>query len=492
MNKNESIDLKSQNSTRWSLLTEVAAKLIAPIVNMILARLLTPEAFGVIASVNMIVSFADVFTDAGFQKYLIQHDFKDKKDFYEHMDVAFWANLAISVAGWLIIFIFSDQLATLVGNPGLGRVVCVAALSLPFTTFSSTQIAQYRKKFDFKTLFYVRITAACVPLVVTVPIAFIIRSYWALIIGTLASNLTNAVLLTARSEWKPSLHFKFSQLKEMFSYSWWILIESIAVWMTAYLDTFIVGQFLSQTEVGLYKTGMSTVNQIVSLVSVSISNPMFSSLSALQDDDNEFCNMFYKYIRAVGTLMIPLSVGILIYNELVTGILLGSQWTSISKFVGFWGFANGITLIWGSYCNQVYNAKGKPKLSVLTSFLQLIVLIPTIIIGCQISFEALCFLRCIVRFELILVQAVLMKFVMHMHPSKYFIQSIPSLVCTVVMALAGVLLKSISNNMVWQLASVVLCIVVYFVLYMLLFGKQLKESFETLGLDIKLKRIKRS
>lgn len=485
MDKKESIELRSQSSTRWSLLTEIGAKLIAPIVNMILARLLTPEAFGVIASVNMIVSFADVFTDAGFQKYLIQHDFKNKKDFYQHMDVAFWSNLAISAMGWLIIFAFSDQLADLVGNPGLGNVVWMAALSLPLTSFSSTQIAQYRKKFDFKTLFYVRIIAACVPLVVTVPIAFAIRSYWALIIGTLASNMTNAVILTVRSDWKPSFHFEFSQLKEMFSYSWWILIESISVWMTAYIGTFIVGQFLTQTEVGLYKTGMSTVNQIITLVSVSISNPMFSALSALKDNDEEFCNIFYKYIRSVGTLMIPLAVGMLLYNKLITSILLGAQWTSISGFVGFWGFANALTLIWGSYCNLVFNAKGKPQLSVLSSFLQLIVLIPTIIIGCQISFETLCFLRCLVRFEMIPVQALLIKFVMHMHPSKYFTQAVPSIICTAIMACVAILLKSISENLLWQIISIVICIGVYFTAHFILFSKQLIESFATLGLKFK-------
>ncbi len=485
MGTNKSIEQKSQSATLWSLLTEIGAKLISPIVNMILARILTPEAFGVIASVNMIVSFADVFTDAGFQKYLIQHDFKNEKELYQYMDVAFWSNLAVSVMGWLIIFFFSDQLASLVGNSGLGKVVWMAALSLPLTSFSSTQIAQYRKKFDFKTLFYVRIIAACVPLVVTVPVAFATRSYWALIIGTLASNMTNAVFLSVRSDWQPRFHFDFRQLKEMFAYSWWILIESIMVWMTANIGTFIVGQFLMQTEVGLYKTGMSTVNQIITLVSVSISNPMFSTLSAVKDNNKKFCDIFYRYIRAVGVLMIPLAVGMILYNELVTSILLGSQWTSISGFVGFWGFANALTLIWGSYCTLVFNAKGKPQLSVLSSLLQLIVLIPTIIIGCKINFETLCFLRCLVRFEMIPVQAMLMRFAMHMHPSKYFIQAVPSIICTAIMACVGILLKGISGNMLWQVVSVVICIAVYFTVYIIFFRKQLIESIETLGLKFR-------
>lgn len=80
---NKGISKKIANATKWSTLTEFAAKIIIPVTNMILARLLTPEAFGVIATVTIIISFADMLTDSGFQKYLIQHEFKDKKRKYK-------------------------------------------------------------------------------------------------------------------------------------------------------------------------------------------------------------------------------------------------------------------------------------------------------------------------------------------------------------------------------------------------------------------------
>jgi hypothetical protein len=72
---------KVVNATKWSLVTEIFAKLISPFTNMILARLLVPEAFGAVATITMIITFADVFTDAGFQKYIVQHEFKDEEDF---------------------------------------------------------------------------------------------------------------------------------------------------------------------------------------------------------------------------------------------------------------------------------------------------------------------------------------------------------------------------------------------------------------------------
>ena len=194
------------NATRWSTITEIVAKLVSPITSMILARLLTPEAFGVIATINMVISFADMFTDAGFQKFLIQHQFKDEQELNQNTTVAFWTNLIISLIGWLIIAIFSENIAELVGNPGLGNVIVIAAVSLPLTSFSSIQMSRYKRNFDFKTLFYVRIVGVCVPIFVTVPLAFVTRSFWALVIGTIVGNLVNAIILTARSEWKPSFN----------------------------------------------------------------------------------------------------------------------------------------------------------------------------------------------------------------------------------------------------------------------------------------------
>ncbi len=479
---------KTQNATKWSSITEICAKLITPVTNMILARLLTPEAFGVIATVNMVVSFADMFSDAGFQKYLIQHDFKNKDEYFKSTTVAFWTNLLISVIAWFIIFLFSDNIATLVGNPGLGKVIWIAALSLPLTSFSSIQTSHYRKTFDFKKLFYVRIISACVPLVVTVPIAFATRSYWALVIGTICSNLVNAVLLTIWSVWKPTFYYNLKMLKEMFAYSWWILLESFVVWLTSYIGTFIVGIYLTQAEVGYYKTGMSTVNQITSLITAATSAPLFSALSRLKDNDDEFKKLYFRYIRAIGILIIPLGIGIYIYRHLVTMILLGSQWKEIEDFIGLWGLMSSVSMIWGTYCDGVYNAKGKPQLSVFSQILHLIVLVPVIIIGCNIGFESLCTMRSLARLELVLVQFVIMWFAMRISPAETIKQSLPSLLCAFVMAIAGSIMLRISSNMVWQIVSVGICIVIYFVLYSLLFKEKMMEAIVTVGIKLPVRQ----
>ena len=345
------INQKTARATRWSTITEIVSKLVSPIVNMILARLLTPEAFGVVATVTMVTSFTEIFADAGFQKYLVQHDFKDDDDLTNSTNVAFWTNLTISLVLWGIICGFSESIAGLVGNAGLGNVIIIAALSLPLTGLSSIQMARFKRDFNFKSLFFVRLVSISAPFFVTLPIAFATRSYWALICGTLATNLLNAIFLSIFSKWKPRFYFNFAKLKEMFSYSWWILLESITTWLSSNIGTFIVGLVLSDYYLGLYKTSMTTVNQITTLITAATSMPLFAALSRLKDDKENLFLTYRQYVQAIALLVVPLGVGIWLYRDFVTFVLLGEQWTEAADFVGLWGLTSSISLVLGTYCD---------------------------------------------------------------------------------------------------------------------------------------------
>lgn len=481
---NSDVTQKTAIATRWSTITEIVAKLVAPVTSMILARLLTPEAFGVIATINMVISFADMFTDAGFQKFLIQHEFKDGVELDEDTTVAFWTNLIISLAGWLIIGIFSESIAEMVGNPGLGNVITVAAVSLPLTSFSSIQMARYRRKFDFKTLFYVRLIGVCIPLFVTVPIAYITRSFWALVIGTIAGNLANAIVLTIRSDWKPSFYYSFEKLKRMFMFSWWILLESISVWLTSYIGTFIVGANLSTYYLGIYKTSMTTTNQIISLITTATSAPLFTALSKLQNDESEFENVYFKYIQAISVMVVPLGIGMFLYRDLVTEILLGSQWVEAANFIGLWALMSSVCLIWGTYCSGVYNAKGKPIFSFLAQILHLLVLVPVLMISSKKSFEVLYISRSLVRLEFVFVQFVILKCFFKISPMELIKKTIPAFVGSILMALSAILLQSVSSTLIWQIISIIMCMMIYFVSMKFIYRNLLNEAFKILGFDI--------
>ena len=140
---------KVVSATKWSAMAEVISKLVGPITSMVLARVLTPEAFGVVTTLTMIIAFAEIFTDAGFQRYIIQHEFMDEDDLEKSTNVAFWSNFTMSLLFWGLIALFADPLASLVGNPGLGNVLIVACVSIPLQAFSSIQMAVFKRSLDF-------------------------------------------------------------------------------------------------------------------------------------------------------------------------------------------------------------------------------------------------------------------------------------------------------------------------------------------------------
>ena len=286
------IDAQVKNATKWSAITEITAKLVTPVTSMVLARLLTPEAYGIIATLSMIIVFAEIFTDAGFQKYIIQHEFKNDEEKDQSINVAFWSNLILSVFLWIVIALFSKPLMRLVGNPGYEIPLIVVCISIPLAAFSSIQMAVYKRDFEYKTLFKIRIIGILVPLFVTMPCAFILRDYWALLIGTIASNLINAFVLTIYSKWKPRLYYSWSQFKEMFSFTFWSMLEAISNWLVTYFDVFVIGTILSQYYLGLYKTGSGLVTQVFSLVTATTSNILFASLSRSQNNSEEFKKLF--------------------------------------------------------------------------------------------------------------------------------------------------------------------------------------------------------
>ena len=461
--------INSQNSkvvtaTKWATIGEMAAKLVTPITSMVLARLLTPEAFGVVTTLMMIISFAEIFTDAGFHKYLVQHEFSNDTDRDESTNVAFWSNLVMSLLIWGVIVIFSSTLAALVGSPGLGHVLAVACVSIPLAAFSSIQMALFRRNLDFKTLARVRIISALIPLFVTVPLAFWMRSYWALVIGIIVVNLVNAALLTFYSKWRPRWFYSFAKLKEMFSFTIWSMFEAVSIWLTSYVDVFIVGTMLSQYYLGLYKTSSTLVGQIMGLITAITTPVLFSALSRLQNDEKEFQRLFFRFQKLVGLLLMPLGMMLFLFSDFATELILGTQWSEASGFVGLWGLTSAITIVFSHYSSEVFRAKGKPRLSVLAQVLHIIVLWPTVLITVRYGFETLYVARSLVRLEGIAVNLCIMGWIVKMPVEKMFANILPS--CLAAFCMLVVLLLPSTDSLLINIMNVMLAAIIYFAILM--------------------------
>lgn len=464
---NNNLSKKVINAAKWSSITEILVKIITPITTMILARIIAPEEFGVVATVTMIISFVDMFTDAGFQKYLVQHEFKDEEEKNKTANVAFLTNLAISILLWGIIGLFSEEIAFLVGNPGLGMVITIACVQLPLTAFSSIQMALYRREFDFKTLFMVRIVSIFIPFVITIPLAFLGFSYWSLIIGTICMQLSNAVILTIKSKWKPGWFYSFTILKKMFSFSIWSLVEAIAIWLTSWVDAFIIGSLLSEYYLGIYKTSTTMVNSLMSLITAATVPILFSALSRLQNDTEQFNRTFFYMQRIVAMFIFPLGVGVWLFSDMATQILLGGQWNEASEIIGIWALTSVIMIVFGHYSSEVYRAKGRPKLSFLAQVLHLVVLIPACLISAKYGFWALVFTRSLIRMQFVAVHFIIMKFAIGISILGILKNVLVFGISAIIMGIVGFYVQEVLDGFIWDLVSIIICIVIYFLILMI-------------------------
>ena len=143
-----------------------------------------PYSIGILATIMMVISFAEMLADAGFQKFLVQYEFESEEAKQKSVSVAFISNIVLAIVIVELLFIVCrDELASLVGNEGLGIPLAVMGAMLPLSAFSSIQMAMYRRNFNFKFLLSIRMITIITPLFVSIPMALAGFDYWSLIAG---------------------------------------------------------------------------------------------------------------------------------------------------------------------------------------------------------------------------------------------------------------------------------------------------------------------
>jgi O-antigen/teichoic acid export membrane protein len=429
---------------------------------MILARLLAPEAFGAVAIITVVVSFVELFTDAGFQKYLIQHDFKIEDDLNNNFNVAFISNFFLSILFCSLIIVFRDWIAKSLGNDELGMAIAVSCISIPISALSSIQTALFRRDFDFKTLFVVRIVNLVATLLITIPLAIIYRSYWAIIFGVLASKLINAVYLSLKSNWKPSLYYNLKILYQMLSFTSWSILESVFIWMSGYIGIIIVGMRLEAFYLGLYQTSITLVGQILTIGVSAITPVLFSTLSRLRDDENEFKRMFLFFQGIVAVLIIPFGFILFSYQKFVTLFFLGNQWVEAGGFVGLLGLTTCFVVIYSHLNSEVFRAKGKPRLSILVQLIFVLFFIPSMIMSVEYDFEVLYVTHSLLQLLMIFVSSALMYYYYRISLFDMFRSTLNKVIVGLSMFIISLFLKQVSLSFYWQLFSIVVCFVFYF------------------------------
>jgi PST family polysaccharide transporter len=239
----------------------------------------------------------------------------------------------------------------------------------------------------------------------------------------------------------------------------WILLDAVAVWLTAHIGTFIVGRQLDDYYLGLYKTSMTTINSITNIFAASIAPVMFSQLSRCQGNDAEMKKTFYTYQRLAGLLLIPMGVGMYLYRDLLCAVLLGEQWVEATEFLGIWGLISTITIVFCNFCSTYYRSKGQPKISLFAQIMFLCVLVPSLIFSVRVSFRTLCLARSFVTVFAVVLAFIIMRVFFKFKIHETIFNILPIILSTFVMVGVALGLQQLGSLIVWQFVSIFICII---------------------------------
>ena len=386
-----SIIQQSIKASIWSTFSELLAKLISPLVFLLLTRILTPEDYGIVAVATTILGFVYVITDLGANSVIIQYRNNDLDDI---LNVAFWMNLIIGGVLCVVVFILADYIANILGQDKAGIVIRVMAIQIIPYSLCSVQTTIKKKYLDFKTLFYIRIVTVGVPAIVSIPIALLGGGYWAIIWGSVTGSFFSAIVLWMKSEWRPALSFKHSQFKYLFSKSLWDSIEQLSIWIPMGLDTYLITKYLSVVDLGLYTTSRSLFSTISGLIFAPIIPVMFSTFSKLQKERSPSLNKILMYSQTIITASIAfVCTFVFIYRDVIAGLIFTNKWDGIAPIIGI------IFLIMGfKYTNallqEVVRADGRFKELSINSAIVVIIEIPILFIAVNYGIIPYVIARC--------------------------------------------------------------------------------------------------
>ena len=347
---------------RWS------GRLIGFVSTLVLARLLVPEDFGLVAMVSVLIGLADTLFDLGTGIALVQN----KSPTRAHYDTAWTLGWIQSLIGMLVVMAAAPYAADYFHEPRVRNLAMVMALTFPLSAAANIGVVTFQKEMRFEREFQLFFAVRVFSFVVTLVAAWLMRSYWALVIGTLAGRVCNAVLSYVMHPMRPRLSLE--KFAEIFGFSQWMLLRSILHFLDNRLHVAVVGNRAEAAVVGTY----SLADEVASLPTTELLAPLnrvlFPAFVQVKDNLSELKRTFLLSQSIQAAIGIPTGVGIaLVANEAVP-LLLGDKWLAAIPFLQVMAMANVISAIAVSATYVLY-ALGRARMLAFYSVFQVMLFI---------------------------------------------------------------------------------------------------------------------
>ena len=379
---------KALKGSKWVFLSTILSKSFQFITTIILARLLLPADFGIIAISQIIIGVVSLFQDMGMTQALIQK----KENIEESADTVFLFNIFWSLILYIAVFIAAQYIGAFFGNNEAVTVLRVLCLSFLFQPFNIISNALMKKEFYFKRLFNITLWPAIFSSLASIILAYFGFGVWALVLGILTGNLLNAVFAWLSISWRPAFKFNMGIVKDMLNFGGAISMQNVIIWFENTFDDILVGRWLGTPLLGVYRLGYNIAIIPASQIAGPINDVVYSTFVKLQDNKADLKRFFLYIIKYVSLITFPVGAFLFTASGILVTTVLGEKWSEsiqVIQFVSVYGTIGSITFVIPTLCRAV----GKPELFLRYLIILLFVTVPVFVYAVPYGLKAISFVH---------------------------------------------------------------------------------------------------
>jgi len=349
---------KSIDAIAWNLFERYGIQLVSIVIGVILARLLTPDDYGLIGMITVFFVFARVFVISGFGVAYIQ-----KKDATEiDAGTIFFFNIFVSIFFYLLFWFCAPLIANFYEQKVLVSLTRVSAIILIINAFGMMQISKLTKEVNFKKKSIISLFSIIISGILGIVAAYNDLGVWSLVVQQISGAGFTVLGLWIFYSWRPKLIFSLDALKSMFSFSSWLLLSNIIVSFFDNIYLLTIGKFFPAAQLGFYTKAQGYQRIVSRQPAKAIGVVSFSIFSKLQDNKPALKNSMKKFIQHMLFFIAPLSMMLIVISEPLIAVVLTQKWLPMVPYLQ-------LLLVAGLFFPiqlinvQLLNSKGKSNLN---------------------------------------------------------------------------------------------------------------------------------
>ncbi|MDO5509783.1 MAG: lipopolysaccharide biosynthesis protein [Weeksellaceae bacterium] len=363
----------------WTFSQQIGYQLISFTVGIILARILAPADFGLIAMFTVVMAVATALTDGGMTASLIRSKDLDELDF----STVFWFNIGTAIVLYILIYLTSPLIASFFDEAVLTNVIRVYSIILLINSFGAVQNAQMTRDMNFRSLFKVQVPSLMIAGIAAVIMALNEFGVWTLVFYPIIQSVCYVIQIWLYSKWRPSFSFSKNKFRYHFNFGYKLTLSGLLDKIFANIYTVIIGKFFSPADLGFYNRADTLKQLPVSNLSTALNKVTYPLFAKISHEQEKLKTVYKKLMKVVVFILAPILCLMASTAEPLIRFLLTEKWMPAIPYFQILAIA-GILYPIHAYNLNILKVKGRSDLILKLEFIKKVLVI--VILALSIPF----------------------------------------------------------------------------------------------------------